>query len=431
MSCPLSVCACGQGCATSSDRLDCTHALDHDPDGTQNDVRADFGALATVGAGFLEILSAATDGLPRKYTSLTLAAAPMLHGRPALRTGYSSCLRPSIGRRPFTMSYAQLRALATEAEQYPHGITSLSDRSKMANTVQQLGHVSIEEFQPSNFVKPQSVMYELDGAKRRWCGAVLPVFLVLSGPNTRKEQISDGPRVHGTKRHVHRHSCPRTAAAQRRLMHVPRPACSQHGTNLCLRVRGSRRLHALARAQAHCRDVIKAHDSIAIVLYHRAKHCFLLVRQFRPALYASLLRAANCTSTADAEGADRPPLAQAFTYELCAGIVDKAMSLEEIAHEEVLEECGYNVPVDTIEKLTSYAASVGVQGSCQTLFYAEVDEGMRAGAAGGVASDGERIELLALPVDRVDAFLVDENAPKTPGAMFGLMWAKAKLLPRQ
>ena len=175
------------------------------------------------------------------------------------------------------------------------------------------------------------------------------------------------------------------------------------------------------------RDVIKAHDSIAIVLYHRDKHSFLLVRQFRPALYASLLRTAGCTNTADTD-AKPPPLSQAFTYELCAGLVDKEKSLEEIAHEEVMEECGYDVPVAAVHKMTSYTASVGVQGTCQTLFYAEVDESMRMGSAGGVATDGERIELLALPVDRTEAFLMDESVPKTPGALFGLLWAKNKLV---
>ena len=94
----------------------------------------------------------------------------MLHSRAAVRA--KNRIFCSFGtRQSLAMSYGQLRAVATEAEQYPHGITSLSDSSKMANTVQQLGHVSIEEFQPSNFVKPQSVFYELDGAKRRWCGS--------------------------------------------------------------------------------------------------------------------------------------------------------------------------------------------------------------------------------------------------------------------
>ena len=46
-------------------------------------------------------------------------------------------------------------------------------------------------------------------------------------------------------------------------------------------------------------------------------------------VYASLCRDA-------AEGGEpAPPLWRAFTYELCAGLVDKAMTLPEIAAEEV------------------------------------------------------------------------------------------------
>ena len=41
------------------------------------------------------------------------------------------------------------------------------------------------------------------------------------------------------------------------------------------------------------------------------------------------------------------------TIELCAGIVDKGLSLLEIARAEVLEECGYNVPADRFCKITS------------------------------------------------------------------------------
>ena len=42
------------------------------------------------------------------------------------------------------------------------------------------------------------------------------------------------------------------------------------------------------------------------------------------------------------------------TLELCPGIVDKQKPLAEIAQEEVLEECGYQVPLDNIGKVTSY-----------------------------------------------------------------------------
>lgn len=42
------------------------------------------------------------------------------------------------------------------------------------------------------------------------------------------------------------------------------------------------------------------------------------------------------------------------TLELCAGIVDKNKSWREIAREEVLEECGYDVAVERIEEVLTY-----------------------------------------------------------------------------
>ena len=43
-----------------------------------------------------------------------------------------------------------------------------------------------------------------------------------------------------------------------------------------------------------------------------------------------------------------------ITLELCAGIVDKELPLEEIAKIEVLEECGYDVPVSNFQRIISY-----------------------------------------------------------------------------
>lgn len=48
------------------------------------------------------------------------------------------------------------------------------------------------------------------------------------------------------------------------------------------------------------------------------------------------------------------PPSLGFTIELCAGIVDKDQSLAEIMKDEILEECGYAVPLSAIEKVTSY-----------------------------------------------------------------------------
>ena len=45
------------------------------------------------------------------------------------------------------------------------------------------------------------------------------------------------------------------------------------------------------------------------------------------------------------------PPDRACTLELCAGIVDKDVSVEEIARGELLEEVGYDVPICKLEKI--------------------------------------------------------------------------------
>jgi hypothetical protein len=67
-------------------------------------------------------------------------------------------------------------------------------------------------------------------------------------------------------------------------------------------------------------------------------------------------------------------------------------------------------------------------GAQQSLFLATVREDQKVQDAGGLEHDGERIELLALPLDSVEAFLIDSEVAKTTGAMFGLLWAKKQVL---
>ncbi len=152
-------------------------------------------------------------------------------------------------------------------------------------------------------------------------------------------------------------------------------------------------------------EVVEACDSVAILLWHCEHDAFVLVKQFRPAVYLN-----------NHDG---------MTVELCAGLVDKeALSLQEIAREEILEECGYDVPLETIERVTAFHTSVGFAGSRQTLYYAEVDEAMHIHPGGGI--DQEQIEVIELPTAEAEAFIYDESIAKTPGLTFAFLWWKQK-----
>ncbi|MBL0686655.1 MAG: NUDIX hydrolase [Sulfurospirillum sp.] len=147
-------------------------------------------------------------------------------------------------------------------------------------------------------------------------------------------------------------------------------------------------------------DIIDAHDSVAILLYHEELDSFVFVKQFRPSVYLK-----------NRDG---------YTYELCAGLVDKQKSLKEIAYEEILEETGYDVPLEKIDKITSFYTAVGFTGASQTLYFVTINSSMKASEGGGI--DNESIEVIYIKKDNVMEFMFNEKIVKTSGLMFSLMW---------
>jgi len=148
-------------------------------------------------------------------------------------------------------------------------------------------------------------------------------------------------------------------------------------------------------------EAVISHDSVAILLWHRDKDAFVLVKQLR----ATVL---NKNKT------------NGMMYELCAGIVDKDTTNAQIAKEEIHEECGYDVPVQSLEKISSFYTSVGISGTHQTLYYAEIDESMKSHEGGGL--EDEEIEVIYIPVDEAKAFAFDESFQKTTSVMLSIYW---------
>lgn len=147
-------------------------------------------------------------------------------------------------------------------------------------------------------------------------------------------------------------------------------------------------------------EIAEMFDSVAILIYHKTKNSFVLVKQFRPPVFLK-----------NNDG---------FTYELCAGILDKNISSLQTAKEEILEETGYNVELKNIEKVTEFYTSVGSSGAKQELFYCEVDDKNKINAGGGI--DDEDIEVIYLNVEEMNEFIFDTTKAKTPGIMFALNW---------
>ncbi len=148
-------------------------------------------------------------------------------------------------------------------------------------------------------------------------------------------------------------------------------------------------------------EAVRCHDGVSVLLYHTQQKAFLLVKQFRAPVHM------------------HHPV-HTCTYELCAGIVDKQLPLKQIVSEEIYEECGYEVPLDNIRKVSSFFPNVGITGNRQHLFFATIDASMHRHAGGGIHN--EQIMLTYLPLGEAKTFLFDEALAKTPGLMFSFYW---------
>lgn len=166
------------------------------------------------------------------------------------------------------------------------------------------------------------------------------------------------------------------------------------------------RLHFELKGKKRIWDCVNVHDSVSILLFHKEKNAILLVKQFRPPVWYHQ----------EKMGENLPN--QGYTYELCAGILDKHLTPKQTAIEEIYEETGYES--NNLEYITSFYSALGFAGSKQYMFYAEIADSDKKGVGGGV--DGEDIELFYLPVDKIRDFMYDENNVKAPGLMFAFMW---------
>ncbi|XP_046401376.1 uridine diphosphate glucose pyrophosphatase NUDT14-like isoform X2 [Ischnura elegans] len=166
-------------------------------------------------------------------------------------------------------------------------------------------------------------------------------------------------------------------------------------------------------------DLLKIHDSVAILIYNITRKVVVLVKQFRPAVFYGAIPACDSKGNIDISKYDPKT---GLTLELCAGIVDKNKSLEEIAQDEVLEECGYRVPVTNLQRVIQYRSSVGISGDKQTVFYVEVTDDMRVSQGGGNIEEGEFIEVVEMTIPDVKKLLDGPEVLSPGGFLFALTW---------
>ncbi|KRX96971.1 Uridine diphosphate glucose pyrophosphatase [Trichinella pseudospiralis] len=167
-------------------------------------------------------------------------------------------------------------------------------------------------------------------------------------------------------------------------------------------------------------DAVISHSSVAALIYHRTRQAIVLVKQFRPAVYANSIEISTFGKT-EVDTEKFPP-GLGMTFELCAGIIEESLSPEETMRKEILEECGFNVPINQLERVTRCKSGTGIIGSEVTYFYAEVDDFMKVSEGGGRSDEGEFLKVVYLPVEFARHLVYDENIQRTPGLLFMTMW---------
>lgn len=149
-------------------------------------------------------------------------------------------------------------------------------------------------------------------------------------------------------------------------------------------------------------EIVETMDSVVIFIYKKDTDEFIFVKQFRaPVYYKNNVGA---------------------SIELCAGLVDKNLSNVEIAREEVLEECGYDVQAERIEDVTSFSSSPGRSGAIGYFYYVEVTDKDKVNEGGGL--NDEDIEVLYIKRTEYNDFVNKLRHPIASGMAFMYLWFK-------
>jgi nudix-type nucleoside diphosphatase (YffH/AdpP family) len=136
--------------------------------------------------------------------------------------------------------------------------------------------------------------------------------------------------------------------------------------------------------QTQARETYDRGNAAALLLYNLAQRSVVLVRQFRYPAYVS--------------GYDD------LLIEAAAGLLDDETPEIRI-RAEAEEETGYRL--GDIRKVLEAFMSPGALTEKMHFFVAEYSPSMRVGSGGGLAAEGEDIEVLELPIDQALAMIGD------------------------
>lgn len=169
-----------------------------------------------------------------------------------------------------------------------------------------------------------------------------------------------------------------------------------------------------------CSENLKIHDDVSILIYNRERKVFILVRQFRVAVFVHSADGGNISKRND--DLESYSTGSGMTWELCAGIIDRDEAPIKIAIEEVWEETGYKITENDIQFINVVVNETGNTGSKNYTYYAEVTDAMKEGEGGGLAEEGEIIEVVEIHKHDALNFALDETKPKPADCSMAIMW---------
>lgn len=153
-------------------------------------------------------------------------------------------------------------------------------------------------------------------------------------------------------------------------------------------------------------DFIESKDSVSILLYHKEFKSFIFVRQFRIPLWHHQKNDKTYQKNEN----------MGYTIELCSGLVDKNLPLEQIAKEECIEELGY--APKSLEKIGDFYTGFGSGVSKQSFYFTIVSEEDKISNGGGI--EDEQIEAIFVKIEEYEQF--SKTIIHTPLLDFAYLW---------
>lgn len=148
---------------------------------------------------------------------------------------------------------------------------------------------------------------------------------------------------------------------------------------------------------------LKRELAAALLLDNKERGSVILVRQFR---YSSLAHDGG------------------WLTEVVAGLIDKGETAEEAIRREAVEEAGYEV--GALIPITTFYTTPGICSERIALFYGETTSAEPVATGGGLAEEGEDIEVLEVPY--AEAFAMIDRGEIVDGkTLIALLWLKSRL----